>query len=206
MAQYFSSLADPALIQLIKDGAIGVIPTDTVYGLVARAQSEIAVNRLYALKARERQPGTTIGSSIEQLAMLGFPVDTLATVSSYWPGALSVELSAQAVPSYLSTNQPVMAARIPRHQNLLALLNQTGPLMTTSANPATAPTSTSIQMAIDYFGDTVDFYVDGGDLSGRAPSTIIGFDENGEVIVYRQGSVEVDKDMLSKEQHIKGAK
>jgi tRNA A37 threonylcarbamoyladenosine synthetase subunit TsaC/SUA5/YrdC len=42
-----------------------------------------------------------------------------------------------------------------------------------------------------YFGDSVDFYVDIGDLGERPPSTIIGFNSSGKVIMYRQGAVEL---------------
>lgn len=191
MAQHFTSLLDPALIALIQNGAVGVIPTDTVYGLVAMADSESAISRMYTLKSRERQPGTTIGASAKQLQNLGFPEKSLSVASAYWPDALSVEMSAAAIPSYLSANQLVMAARVPNKPELVALLTQTGPLMTTSANAPGAATATSIEMAIDYFGDLVDFYVDGGDLSGRPPSTIIGFDENHEIIIYREGPVKI---------------
>ncbi len=191
MAKVFTSLTDPELINLLNDGAIGVLPTDTVYGLVARAESEPAIARMYAVKSRERQPGTTIGASADQLAKLGFPALSLKVAAKYWPDALSVEMSAADIPNYLSTGQPVMAARVPNKSELIALMNQTGPLMTTSANAPHEPTSTSIKMAIDYFGDDVDFYVDGGDLSDRPPSTIIGFDDSSKIIVYREGAVKL---------------
>ena len=184
-----SSLEDPRLIDLVNEGAIGVIPTDTVYGLVGKAGSQDAIERMYSDKSRERQPGTTIAASVEQLEQLGFPASQLQRASPYWPDALSVEMSATSVPRYLSTGQPVMAARVPDKTALLDLMEITGPLMTTSANAPKQPTATSIKMAMDYFGDEVDFYVDGGDLSGRPPSTIIGFDESGEIIVYREGAV-----------------
>ena len=163
MAKIFTSLADPELVALLSQGAIGVIPTDTVYGLVARAESEPAITRMYSVKARKRQPGTTIGASIDQLTGLGFPAQSLTVAAHYWPNALSVEMSAAGIPHYLSTGQPVMAARIPSKPELATLMEQTGPLMTTSANAPKQLTSTSVKMAIDYFGDDVDFYVDGGD-------------------------------------------
>ncbi len=191
MAKSFTSLTDPELITLLNEGAIGVIPTDTVYGLVARAELQPAIERMYAVKSRKRQPGTTIGASVKQLAALGFPIKSLEYAAQYWPDALSVEMNATAIPEYLSTGQPVMAARIPNKPELDELLNKTGPLMTTSANAPGAPTSTSLKMAMTYFGDSVDFYVDGGDLSGRPPSTIIGFDKNHQIIVYRQGAVKI---------------
>lgn len=189
MPRHFTSLSDPELAELLRNGAIGVIPTDTVYGLVGRAESEEAITHLYAIKQRARQPGTTIGASVTQLTELGFPKTALDIASEYWPAALSVEMSAEHVPQYLSTGQPVMAARIPDRSDLITLLEATGPLMTTSANAPGEPTSTSIQMAMDYFGDHIDFYVDGGDLSGRPPSTIIGINPDHSIVVYRQGAV-----------------
>ena len=190
-ARHFSSLADPEFIALIDNGGIGVIPTDTVYGLVAKAFSKDAIERMYSVKSRERQPGTTIAASADQLLRLGFPGTQLQHAERYWPNALSVEMSALEIPHYLSTGQEVMAARIPDKPELTELLSRTGPLMTTSANAPKQPTSTSVQMAVDYFGDEVDFYVDGGDLSGRPPSTIIGFDPNGKILVYRYGAVAI---------------
>ena len=191
VARHFSSLSDPELLEMIRGGAIGIIPTDTVYGLVAPALSEQSVQRMYGIKSRERQPGTTIAASIDQLLELGFPNDMLLTARKYWPNAVSVEMNASKVSTYLSTGQPVMAARIPNKSDLTALLKVTGPLMTSSANAPQQPTSTSVGMAIDYFGDEVDYYVDGGDLSGRPPSTIIGINTDQTITVYRHGAVEI---------------
>lgn len=189
MTKLFNSLLDPELIRLLGEGAIGVIPTDTVYGLVACASSKTAIEKLYSVKSRERQPGTTIGASISQLKKLGFPEETLLRAEKYWPDAVSIEMSAGDIPKYLSTNQQYMAARIPNHKDLKSLLEQVGPLMTTSANAPKDTTSTDIKMAQNYFGDTIDFYVDGGDLSDRPPSTIIGIRPDQSVVVYRQGAV-----------------
>ncbi len=50
---------------------MGVLPTDTVYGLVARRLDQAAATRLYRLKKREQKPGTVIAASIDQLVELG---------------------------------------------------------------------------------------------------------------------------------------
>lgn len=189
MAKHFTSLSDPELIKLIASGAIGVIPTDTVYGLVAKAGSREAVASLYNVKKRELPPGTMIGASIKDFVEIGFKEKQLAEVKKYWPASISVVLDAHNVASYIKQSRSDLPVRIPSVPLLAQLLSVTGPLMTTSANAPKEPTSTTIQMAMDYFGDDVDFYVDGGDLSGRPPSTIIGFNDLGEIIVYRQGAV-----------------
>lgn len=190
-AKIFSSLTDPALADVITSGAIGVIPTDTVYGLVAAERNKNAIEKMYSVKQRSRQPGTTIAASTNHLYEIGFPKDTLARAEPYWPNSISVEMQTTNIPQYLSVGQPVMAARIPNNKELLSLLAQTGPLMTTSANHPGEPTATNVKAAMAYFGDSVDFYVDAGDLGDRPPSTIIGFDERGKAIIYRNGAVKL---------------
>jgi tRNA A37 threonylcarbamoyladenosine synthetase subunit TsaC/SUA5/YrdC len=59
--------------------------------------------------------------------------------------------------------------------------------MTTSANTPKSPTSRTIDEAIAYFGDEIDFYVDAGDLGARPPSTIVAFEGN-RLIVHREGA------------------
>lgn len=188
-AKVFTSLKDPLLADVLADGAIGIIPTDTVYGLVGCAANRKAVERLYTIKKRVRQPGTTIAAAVEDLANLGFPYSALQAAKPHWPAPLSVEMPTDTIADYLKVNQPVMAARIPDHSELTKLLTKTGPLMTTSANAPGQPTATNIKTAMQYFGDSVDFYVDAGELGERPPSTIVGFDHNGQVIIYRQGAV-----------------
>lgn len=190
-AKQLNNLADLELIALLSGGAVGVIPTDTVYGLVARADSEVAVNRLYSTKLRERQPGTIIGASVEQLIGLGFKASDLELSKKFWPGAVSVVMSAQNIDDYLKTDLSSLPARIPNNPDLINLLEQVGPLMTTSANSPKQPTSTTVQMAYDYFGDNIDFYVDGGDLSNQPPSTIIGIQPDQSIVIYRQGAVKI---------------
>ena len=69
-------------------------------------------------------------------------------------------LEATNVPAYLRQRRESLAVRIPDDETLRQLLSQTGPLMTTSANAPGEPTATTIASARNYFGSTVDFYVD----------------------------------------------
>lgn len=178
--------------QLQKPGAIGVIPTDTVYGVVARASDMAAVNRLYELKKRNAKPGTLIAASLSQLEELGLKHRYLKAVEQYWPGAISVIIPV-ADPSlkYLHQGKMSLAVRIPDDQELLKLLEQTGPLLTSSANHPGEPTATTMLQAKKYFSENVDFYIDGGDLSKNLPSTIIQILDDA-VDVIRPGAVKID--------------
>jgi L-threonylcarbamoyladenylate synthase len=179
-----------AVDKILKVGAVGVIPTDTVYGLVARAEDEAAVARLYALKQRDKKPGTIIAANIDQLVKLGIKRRYLTAVEQYWPGAISVEIPHSI--SYLNQGTGRQAFRIPNDAELLAFLEKTGPLQTTSANQPGEPPANTAQEARAYFAGNVDFYVDGGNLSGREPSTIIRIIDDAIEII-REGAVKINE-------------
>src|SRR2546423_12351538 len=87
-----SVFTDDEATAILLRGGVGVMPTDTVYGLVARAEDPQAVARLYELKKREHKPGTVIAASVEQLIRLGVPEQHLRRVERWWPNPLSVEI------------------------------------------------------------------------------------------------------------------
>jgi len=171
-------------------GAVGILPTDTVYGLVARAQDKKAVAKLYALKSRESKPGTIIAANQQQLIDLGLDKEALEEAGRFWPASISAVIPCVIKLDYLDQGVGSLAVRIPDDAKLRQLLKVTGPLITTSANAPNEPTANTIAEARQYFGDKVDFYVDGGNLSGRKPSTVIRF-SNGKLEVLRKGAVEI---------------
>lgn len=177
--------------QLLKPGSAGIIPTDTVYGLAARASDSEAARRLYELKNRESKPGTLIAADIKQLEELGLKHRYLKAVEQFWPGAVSVVIPcANPELAYLHQGKMSLAVRIPDDKKLLELLRQTGPLLTSSANPPGKNPAATVAEAKAYFGDKIDFYEDGGDLSVREPSTVIRIVDDA-VEVLRQGAVKI---------------
>jgi L-threonylcarbamoyladenylate synthase len=184
------------VIDLINEpGAIGVIPTDTLYGVVACATDKKAVERLYDLKKRENKPGTLIAANLEQLEKLGLKHRYLKAVEQFWPGAISIIIPCgDPALAYLHQGKMSLAVRIPADKQVQQWLRQTGPLLTSSANQPGKPPAANIGQAKQYFGDDVDFYVDGGDLSNRQPSTVIRIIDDA-IEVLRQGAVKVDDKM-----------
>lgn len=182
----FSSMDDPAVSDLISFGAVGILPTDTVYGIVCDANKPAAVARLYKLKPRADKVGTTIAGSIDQLVDLGLKRRYLKAVEQYWPGPVSVIIPCSEEFNYLNKGRRSLAVRIPSDENLQELLSKVGPLLTTSANEPDMPIAVNLKEAQAYFNDEVDFYVDGGDMSGRSSSAVIRMIDD-EVEVIRSG-------------------
>lgn len=172
---------------LITPGEIAIIPTDTVYGVVARAADADAVARLYQLKRREKKPGTIVAASIGQLVELGVKRRYLTAVEQFWPGAVSVIIPCGEELHYIHQGVGSLAFRIPNDQRMIDLLEQTGPLVTSSANQPGEPPATTIDEAKAYFGDQVQWYEDGGRVAGE-PSTVIRIIDDA-VEVVRQGAV-----------------
>ena len=175
----FYSITDPQLIEMIMQGKVGVLPTDTLYGLVARAHNKQAVEHMYALKHREKKPGTTIAATAEQLVELGIEPTVVAQVAQYWPAPLSIVLPLGESLQHLHQGVQESPFRVVADENLHLLLEQTGPLVTSSANLPGEPPAQNLAEAQAYFGERVDFYVDGGDVGEREPSTIARLTSDG---------------------------
>jgi L-threonylcarbamoyladenylate synthase len=185
----FKTLSNSELIKSLKDGQVGVIPTDTIYGIVCIASNQESVTRLYSLKSRSNKPGTVIAASIDQLVELGIKRRYLKAVEQFWPGSVSIEIPHGI--SYLNQGTGRQAFRIPEDKDVRSLLEKVGPLQTTSANLPNNPNANNIKEAQKYFGNLVDFYVDGGDLSGRPASTIIRVIDDAVEII-RQGATKIE--------------
>lgn len=192
MHMVYTHLSNPAISQQLLSGAVAALPTDTVYGIVCAAANEAAVARLYKLKHREHKPGTVIAADVDQLVSLGLKKRYLSPISQYWPGAVSVIIPCGHELEYLHQGVGSLAVRVPDNSGLQALLRQTGPLLTSSANHPGQPPATTIEQARQYFGREVDFYVDGGDLSGHLPSTIIRIVDDA-IEVIRAGAVTISE-------------
>lgn len=185
-----ASLSDPRLIDMLQAGAVGVMPTDTIQGIVAKASDPVAVAKLYRIKHREGKPGTIIAANIGQLQSLGLTSEHLQHAASLWPNPVSVIIPASASLAYLHQDKGSLAVRIPSDAAIHQLLLYTGPLLTSSANmPGAAPATTTAE-AEAYFGKQVDFYVDGKPSQSK-PSTIVRFSEAGVIEVLREGALKL---------------
>lgn len=196
----FDLLQSEDLVHLLKDGGVGVIPTDTIYGLSASVEKPETIERLYAIRNRDRsKPFIVLISSLSELDLFGITLeDNIKTIlARIWPAPVSIILPCNDdAHAHIHRGVGSIAFRVPAWAELRALLQKTGPLVTTSVNPAEQqPIAYTIDEARVYFGDQLDFYVDVGRLEGN-PSTLMRFDGTTFAIL-RQGAYHVEPLILS---------
>jgi len=150
---------------LLKEGALGVIPTDTLYGICASALNKKAITQVYKLKKRKLgKPVIILISSFKDLSKFGIHLNSWQKkiLEKIWPGRISVIL-----PCHGST----LAFRLPKNRELLKIVEISGPLIAPSANWEGSKPAKNINQAKKYFGENV-FYYNKGNLSNKA-STLI---------------------------------
>lgn len=179
----------------IKNGAVGVLPTDTIYGIVGSAFSFSAVSRIYELrKRRPDKPFIVLISSVGDLKLFGVRVNkrTGSILKKIWPGRVSVLLP---VPGrkffHIHRGTKMIAFRIPAQRGFRNFLKISRPIVAPSANREGKPPALNIREARRYFGNEIDFYLDGGVLKSP-PSTLVIL-QSGKLRVIRQGAARIAK-------------
>ncbi|OGE32249.1 threonylcarbamoyl-AMP synthase [Candidatus Daviesbacteria bacterium RIFCSPHIGHO2_02_FULL_36_13] len=177
------------------DGKIGVIPTDTIYGIVTSAFDEKLVEKIYKLRKRaDDKPFIVLIGSTEDLKKFGVQLTDKQKefLQNHWPNPLSVVLPVLDEKfAYLHRGKKSLAFRMPKDEELLELLKETGPLVSPSANIEGQKPSETIDEAKEYFGNFVDFYIDRGRIIST-PSTLIELSDDGSVKILREGSYKVE--------------
>lgn len=177
----FDDPLDPNIAQRLVAGQVGVLRTDTLYGLVCVATNQQAVERIFALKSRDevKSPIVLVSDSTQLFDTPGESEQEI--LSQVWPGKTSVIVRSKDAPAWIERGNSSVAYRLPDSDQLQQLLDITGPLIAPSANPQGKPPARNIQEAIDYFGENVDFYVDGGEVTELQPSALIRIAGDGTV-------------------------
>jgi L-threonylcarbamoyladenylate synthase len=184
-----------ALVPILQQDGVVLLPTDTIYGLSARFDREEARHRIREMKGPGRAPSmVSLVSGLEMAFRYAEPPHGAChgLLMHHWPGPLTAVLRARPhVPTDLCGPGDTLAFRWPHSAFLQALLGAIGvPLVSTSANRTGELTPTRFPALQELFGRSVDALVDGGDHTGKA-STIV--DLTGEYpVLLRAGAVPVD--------------
>jgi L-threonylcarbamoyladenylate synthase len=168
--------------RILKNDGIGVMPTDTIYGLVGSAFSKRAVERIYRVRGREKnKPMIILIDSTSALKKFGIKISPRLKgfLDSVWPGPVSIIFPMKkfshfdpAQYKYLYRGKNSLAFRVPGDYRLRSFLRISGPLVAPSANISGKPPAKNVREAQVYFGEKVDFYINGGIAKGH-PSLLI---------------------------------
>ena len=180
-----------AAVEVLRAGGVVVVPTDTVYGLAARPEDTDAVQAIYRVKDRpQSMPLPVLAGSLDQVRALGVDVTAAARALAehWWPGPLTLAFGfgPGTRPAWLDGRDEV-AVRIPDHDFVRRLLETTGALLVTSANPHGAPTPRAAGDVAASLGEAVGLIVDGGELT-EVPSTLVNVRAT-EAVVEREGAI-----------------
>ena len=184
--------------ELEKGGAV-VLPTETVYGLFAKALDEKAVDHVYQLKRRPRDKALNL--NVASLAdILNFsknqPPYLQQLVEKFLPGPLTIILKANdKVPDWVNSGLPTVGFRMPSHPITLELIREFGPLIGPSANISGHTSGISFKEILKDFGQEVLGIEDDTFLTGQ-DSTILDLSSD-KVKILRQGSI-IREDILAK--------
>lgn len=188
---YKTTTFDDEIVRRLERGGVGLLPSDTIYGLSGRALDEAAAGKIRKIKGRDSgKPFIVLISDLKMLDLLSIPAGQAEPVKKYWPAPLSVVFDAPEAPDWLRAADGTLAVRLPDFPELLELIDKTCPLISTSANLQGQAPALNVAEAKELFGDNLDFYVDAGELD-IPPSTLAKI-ENGKLKVIRQGSIKID--------------
>jgi len=178
-------------VEILKNDGVIIFPTETVYGIGASIFSSKAIERLYRIKGRENEkPFQVLISSIEQLQDLAstVPSEAFNLMEKYWPGPLTMIFKkSDKLSSQITGGLETVGVRMPNDETILQIINDTGPIASSSANfSGKNPPTKALEVEIN-----ADLLIDGGESSIKEPSTIIDFSVIPPKIL-RQGSLKTE--------------
>ena len=183
----------------LKNGGAVVLPTETVYGLFAKALDKKTVDHVYQLKRRPRDKALNLNvASLDDI--LNFsknqPPYLQKLVDSFLPGPLTIILEANdKVPYWVNSDLTTVGFRMPNHPVTLELIREFGPLIGPSANISGHTSGVSFEEILKDFGQEVLGIEDDTFLTGQ-DSTILDLSSD-KVKILRQGSI-TREDILAK--------
>lgn len=181
--------------EILKNDGVVILPTDTLYGIIGRALSKKAVEKIYKIKGRiENKPFIILITSYKDLDIFDIKVgkEQAKFLKKIWPGKVSVILSCEIDKwHYIHRGIGSIAFRMisSKNKNLFNLINKVGPLVAPSANKEGDQAAEDITKAKGYFSNEIQLYINSGKRKYKA-STLIKF-KNDSWVVLRQGEKKI---------------
>ncbi len=184
-------------IEALRAGEVVVYPTETFYGIAADAFARAALERIFEIKGRDTAKTIALIAHDAAAAFaIAREVPDIARrlADAFWPGPLTLVMPARSgIPESLIGPDGGVGVRVSSHPIARALAYGLGrPITATSANRSGDPPARTIAEARAALGDKVRVFIEGGTLTGGAPSTIVQCTRNGWRLV-RAGAIGVDE-------------
>jgi len=170
-------------------------PTETVYGLGARADDSAAVRRIYAVKGRPRDKALSVlvpEAAIARQVAASWPAAAERLARAFWPGPLTlvVRRGGTVVDEVVAGGETV-ALRVPSHPAALALLHRCPfPVAAPSANRSGEPPATTVAEILAGFDGHIPLVLDGGPTEAKEASTVLDLTRSeGRGVILRAGVI-----------------
>ena len=158
--------------EIIRNNGIVIYPTETVYGIGANIFSNVALEKVFAIKKRDKDKPVSVAVSdirmMENLVYIGKKERHF--IEKFLPGPVTVLLKKRdKVPGVLTSGSELVGIRFPAHETTIKLIQLAGvPITSTSANfSGEAP-----PRRVDEIRVSADYIIDGGECKGE-PSTVV---------------------------------
>jgi len=184
-------------VRVLRDGGLVAFPTETVYGLGARAFDARAIARVFTAKGR---PPThpliahVLDTGAARALAAAWPREASVLADALWPGPLTLVVDrASHVPAAISGGADSIAVRVPSHPIARALIAALGePIAAPSANRYQGLSPTLASHVVKELGDAVDLVLDGGPCDAGVESTVVDV-RGGAMCVLRPGAVDLGR-------------
>ncbi len=208
--------------QIIKDGGLVALPTETVYGLGADGLNPEAVAKIFEAKGRPQDnPLILHVTGAEQIELFchDIPQSAYDLAEAFWPGPLTMVLPARSiVPKSTTAGLPTVAIRCPDNQVTREIIRLAGvPIAAPSANISGKPSTTTAEHVLHDHNGKIEAIVDGGPCRVGVESTIVDLTEDrprllrpggitpeqlreilGDLVVDKAVTAQIDKDAVVK--------
>ena len=175
----------------LEAGRAVILPTETVYGIFAKALDQEAVDYLYELKRRSREKALNLNVANEEGVRIyskNQPSYLTKLIDSFLPGPLTIILQAnEKVPDWIHSGMSTVGFRMPAHPKTLELIRKYGPLVGPSANLSGHASGTKYEAIIKEFDQVIPGFEDDAFLTGQ-DSTILDI-SGAKARILRQGSI-----------------
>jgi len=183
------------VVDIIKKGGIVAYPTDTFYGIGCDIMNKKAIEKIYAIKQRNRnKPFSFICPDLKNISQYA-KVSNFAyrNMKRLLPGPYTFVLTgSRLVPKIMLTKRKTAGIRVPANRIPLEIVNQLGhPIVSTSATHPDGTVFDDPSLLHDHFIRTIDVVIDGGPVPGIPSSVVSLIDDIPEIIRYGAGDVEM---------------